>query len=116
MWKCTRCEKENSDSVENCSECGHARSMDYIQHRVLSRVPASVTDHWKVDKNSPEYLARQGTEYLAKAVELFEKANVNNADETTRGLFIRLSNCLGVMNINGEVKEKKLKQRFRNLY
>lgn len=107
MWKCTRCEKENSDSVENCSECGHARSMDYIQHRVLSRVPASVTDHWKVDKNSPEYLAKQGREYLAKAVELFEKANVNNSDETTRELFIRLSNCLGVMNINGAGERKE---------
>ena len=100
MWKCIRCEKENLDSAENCIECGHARSMDYIQHRVLSKVPASVTDHWKVDKNSPEYLVRRGREYLEKAVELFEKANVNNADETTRGLFIRLSNCLGGVNIS----------------
>lgn len=107
MWKCTRCEKENSDSVENCSECGHARSMDYIQHRVLSRVPASVTDHWKVDKNSPEYLAKQGKEYLQKAVELFEKANVNKADEPTRGLIIRLNNCLGGVNINGAGERKE---------
>ena len=100
MWKCIRCEKENLDSAENCIECGHARSMDYVHHRVLSRVPASVIDHWKVDKNSPEYLARQGREYLEKAVELFEKANVNKADESTRELFIRLSNCLGGVNIS----------------
>lgn len=100
MWKCIRCEKENPDSAENCVECGHARNMDYSHRRALSKVPVSVTAHWKVDKNSPEYLARQGKEYLQKAVELFEKANVNKADETTRGLLIRLNNCLGGVNIN----------------
>lgn len=107
MWKCIRCEKENPDSAENCTECGHARSMDYSHCRVLSRVSVSVTDHWKVDKNSPEYLARQGREYLEKAVELFEKANVNKADEPTRELFIRLSNCLGCVNINGAGERKE---------
>ena len=107
MWKCIRCEKENPDSAENCTECGQARSMDYSHCRVLSRVPSSVTDHWKVDKNNPEYLAKQGKEYLQKAVELFEQTNINKADEPTQALLIRLNNCLGGVNINraGERKE-----------
>ena len=50
MWKCIRCEKENPDIEDNCVECGHARCMDYIHHRTLSRIPVSMVPNWKVDQ------------------------------------------------------------------
>lgn len=42
MWKCIRCEKENKDTAEICTECGHGRTMDYVQHRTLSKISAKL--------------------------------------------------------------------------
>ena len=42
MWKCIRCEKENKDTAESCTECGHGRTMDYVQHRTLSKISAKL--------------------------------------------------------------------------
>lgn len=52
MWKCIRCNKENQDSIENCTECGHGRTMDYIHYRTLSRIKLSTADNWKISNNS----------------------------------------------------------------
>ena len=47
MWKCLRCEKENQDSAEKCTSCGHERTMDYIQYRTLSKVSETTSVNWK---------------------------------------------------------------------
>ena len=47
MWKCIRCEKENKDTAEICAECGHGRTMDYVQHRTLSKISAAKDAHRK---------------------------------------------------------------------
>ena len=52
MWKCTCCEKENPDIADNCEECGHARFMDYIHHRTLSRISSSMEVNWKADRQT----------------------------------------------------------------
>lgn len=52
MWKCERCNKENQDSIENCTGCGHGKNMDYIHHRTLSRIKLSTADNWKINNNS----------------------------------------------------------------
>ena len=52
MWKCIRCEKENSDSIGNCTGCGHGRTMNYTGHRVLSKVRPEIVDNWKINDNS----------------------------------------------------------------
>lgn len=44
MWKCIRCERENPDSAENCMECGHGKTMNYRDHRTLSKVQGSVIE------------------------------------------------------------------------
>lgn len=52
MWKCERCNKENQDSIENCTGCGQGKTMDYIHHRTLSRIKLSTADNWKINNNS----------------------------------------------------------------
>ena len=52
MWKCIRCEKENQDSIEQCENCGHGRTMDYTGHRVLSKIRPEMADNWKINDNS----------------------------------------------------------------
>ena len=48
MWKCIRCEKENKDTAEICTECGHGRTMDYMRHRTLAKIPAKLAKNWKM--------------------------------------------------------------------
>ena len=47
MWKCIRCQKENQDTEENCTGCGHGRTMDYISHRTLAKISRSLSENWK---------------------------------------------------------------------
>ena len=55
MWKCIRCEKENQDTEEICTGCGHGRTMDYISHRTLAKIPRSLSANWKkVDQKEEE--------------------------------------------------------------
>ena len=78
MWKCIRCNKENQDSIENCAECGHGKSMNYISYRTLSKVQESITENWKVEQNTPQYFMEQGREHLQKVIECFYKINMEN--------------------------------------
>ena len=55
MWKCIRCEKENQDFIENCMECGHGKTMNYIEYKTVSKVQDSVRSNWKQEQNTPEY-------------------------------------------------------------
>ena len=55
MWKCMRCEKENQDTEETCTGCGHGRTMDYISHKTLAKIPRSLSANWKkVDQKEEE--------------------------------------------------------------
>ena len=55
MWKCIRCEKENQDTEEICTGCGHGRTMDYISHKTLAKIPRSLSANWKkVDQKEEE--------------------------------------------------------------
>ena len=55
MWKCIRCEKENQDTEETCTGCGHGRTMDYISHKTLAKIPRSLSANWKkVDQKEEE--------------------------------------------------------------
>ena len=50
-----RCEKENQDTEEICTGCGHGRTMDYISHRTLAKIPRSLSANWKkVDQKEEE--------------------------------------------------------------
>lgn len=59
MWKCIRCEKENQDFIENCMECGHGKTMNYIEYKTVSKVQNSVQSNWKQEQNTPEYFKKK---------------------------------------------------------
>ena len=71
MWRCTRCEKENQDAAEICAECGHARTMDYMYHRTLSRIPETVAANWKIVHDTSREYAQENrkaaTEFIEEA-------------------------------------------------
>lgn len=71
MWRCTRCEKENQDAAEICAECGHARTMDYMYHRTLSRIPETVAANWKIVHDTSRENAQENrkaaTEFIEEA-------------------------------------------------
>ena len=71
MWRCTRCEKENQDAAEICAECGHARTMDYMYHRTLSRIPETVAANWKIVHDTSREDAQENrkaaTEFIEEA-------------------------------------------------
>ena len=79
MWKCIRCEKENQDSEESCTACGHERAMDYTGHRTLSKISSSVTDNWKSSQSDPEYFKAQALKHLNEAAGLLEKSGFRGA-------------------------------------
>lgn len=58
MWKCMRCEKENQNTAETCIGCGHGRTMEYLQHRTLTKLPWSLVAHWKTSnrKEAEEFV------------------------------------------------------------
>ena len=80
MWKCLRCEKENQNVEEKCTGCGHGKTMNYIQHRTLSKVSESVAVNWKIPMNPPEYFIKQGSVYIQKIIECLEKTNADQSD------------------------------------
>ena len=80
MWKCLRCEKENQNVEEKCTGCGHEKTMNYIQHRTLSKVSESVAVNWKIPMNPPEYFIKQGSVYIQKIIECLEKTNADQSD------------------------------------
>ena len=92
MWKCIRCEKENQDSEEMCTACGHGKTMDYTGHRTLSKISSSVTDNWKSSQNTSEYFIKQGREYLQKIIECLEKTSVDSADDIENMTVAELKN------------------------
>lgn len=96
MWKCVRCEKENLDSVEKCTECGHTKSMDYVNYRTLSRIRASVMENWKADLATPEYFVKQGLEHLQKAAELLKKAGLDADSARAKELIIAVRDKITV--------------------
>ena len=57
MWKCVRCNKENQDSVENCINCSHGKTMDYTGHRSVSRLRPEMTNNWKKKKEKSMLMA-----------------------------------------------------------
>lgn len=57
MWKCIRCNKENQDFIENCENCGHGKTMDYIGHRSISRLRPEVVNNWKKKKEKSILMA-----------------------------------------------------------
>ena len=62
MWKCIRCEKENKDTAEICTECGHGRTMDYVQHRTLSKISAKLAKNWKISRNTEKEIEKLNNE------------------------------------------------------
>lgn len=71
MWKCIRCEKENKDTSEICTECGHGRTMDYVQHRTLSKVSAKLAKNWKIFHNTEQDTAKENPNENRKNAEEF---------------------------------------------
>ena len=80
MWRCIRCEKENQDVEEKCTGCGHGKTMNYIQHRILSKVSEYTAENWRISVDPSEDLRKQGMEHLQKAIEIFERTNTDTID------------------------------------
>ena len=80
MWRCIRCEKENQDVEEKCTGCGHGKTMNYIQHRTLSKVSDYTAENWRISVDPSEDLRKQGMEHLQKAIEIFERTNTDTID------------------------------------
>lgn len=73
MWKCIRCEKENKDTAEICTECGHGRTMDYAQHRTLSKISAKLAKNWKISRNTEKEIEKLNNENRKKIQDLKKK-------------------------------------------
>lgn len=73
MWKCIRCEKENKDTAEICTECGHGRTMDYVQHRTLSKISAKLAKNWKISRNTEKEIEKLNNENRKKIQDLKKK-------------------------------------------
>ena len=73
MWKCIRCEKENKDTAEICTECGHGRTMDYVQHRTLSKISAKLVKNWKISRNTEKEIEKLNNENRKKIQDLKKK-------------------------------------------
>ena len=73
MWKCIRCEKKNKDTAEICTECGHGRTMDYVQHRTLSKISAKLAKNWKISRNTEKEIEKLNNENRKKIQDLKKK-------------------------------------------
>lgn len=73
MWKCIRCEKENKDTAEICAECGHGRTMDYMRHRTLAKIPAKLAKNWKISRNTEKEIKKLNNENRKKIQDLKKK-------------------------------------------
>ena len=84
MWKCTRCEKENQDTEEICTECGHGRTMDYISHRTLSKVANALSRNWKkANRKEAEKFVQEKITGLSHSVKEEKKKIADNQNEIT---------------------------------
>lgn len=72
MWKCIRCEKENQDTEEICTGCGHGRTMDYISHRTLAKISRSLSENWK--RTNREELRQRNLEPVGQQPENRKRA------------------------------------------
>ena len=93
MWKCIRCEKENQDTEETCTGCGHGRTMDYISHRTLSKVANALSRNWKrVNREEAEEFVQKKLTDLSASVQEAKK---------------KISDAQNEINtLNGEVQER----------
>ena len=93
MWKCIRCEKENQDTEENCTGCGHGRTMDYISHRTLAKISISLSENWKrVNREEAEEFVQKKLTDLSASVQEAKK---------------KISDAQNEINtLNGEVQER----------
>ena len=112
MWKCIRCEKENQDAEEVCIYCEHARTMDYVHYRTLSKVTASIAKTWKIDQNNTEYLKKQAVNHLKEAVKLLEKTKLNELDAPTQNMLNELKKYLSPGEKTVKEKSKKVKKEI----
>ena len=85
MWKCIRCEKENQDSIENCVNCGHGRTMDYTGHRVLSKIRPEITDEWKQDEEQ-QFL--RAINYLTIVYRLLNKSGMDESAKKIKEVLV----------------------------
>ena len=93
MWKCIRCQKENQDTEENCTGCGHGRTMDYISHRTLAKISRSLSENWKrVNREEAEEFVQKKLTDLGASVQEAKK---------------KISDAQNEINtLNGEVQER----------
>ncbi len=93
MWKCIRCEKENQDTEEICTGCGHGRTMDYISHRTLAKISISLSENWKrVNREEAEEFVQKKLTDLSASVQEAKK---------------KISDAQNEINtLNGEVQER----------
>ena len=84
MWKCIRCQKENQDTEENCTGCGHGRTMDYISHRTLSKVANALSRNWKkANRKEAEEFVQEKITGLSHSVKEAKKKIADNQNEIT---------------------------------
>ena len=93
MWKCIRCEKENQDTEEICTGCGHGRTMDYISHRTLAKISIFLSENWKrVNREEAEEFVQKKLTDLSASVQEAKK---------------KISDAQNEINtLNGEVQER----------
>ena len=93
MWKCIRCQKENQDTEEICTGCGHGRTMDYISHRTLAKISISLSENWKrVNREEAEEFVQKKLTDLSASVQEAKK---------------KISDAKNEINtLNGEVQER----------
>ena len=92
MWKCIRCQKENQDTEENCTGCGHGRTMDYISHRTLAKISRSLSENWK--RTNREELRQKRNKPVEQRVENQKKENRKEAEEFVQEKLVDLTNSV----------------------
>ena len=92
MWKCIRCQKENQDTEENCTGCGHGRTMDYISHRTLAKISRSLSENWK--RTNREELRQKRNKPVEQRVENQKKENRKEAEEFVQEKLADLTNSV----------------------
>ena len=92
MWKCIRCQKENQDTEENCTGCGHGRTMDYISHRTLAKISRSLSENWK--RTNREELQQKRNKPVEQRVENQKKENRKEAEEFVQEKLADLTNSV----------------------
>ena len=92
MWKCIRCQKENQDTEENCTGCGHGRTMDYISHRTLAKISRSLSENWK--RTNREELRQKRNKPVEQRVENQKKENRKEAEKFVQEKLADLTNSV----------------------